>query len=136
MLTRDQIVKARLTRPLPLEKVSCPEWAPEGIDPTEAFVYVRTLTAGEKDAWENAVTYEGTGEGRRCIDEQFRAKLAAATVCDAGGSRLFTEADVELLGQQDSRPLSRIAEAAMRLNAISTEQQRDLLGNSGPGQPA
>lgn len=119
MLTKDQILKAN---DLPIEVLDVPEWG--------GSVRVRTVTAQEKDAWEQSLQ---TGKGRNIQLDlgNVRAKLVALTVVDDHGKRLFTDKDVLALGQKGAKAMSRVYDAASKLNGISEEDLETIVKNSG-----
>jgi hypothetical protein len=114
MLDRATILA--VSRTLPSEPVAVPEWG--------GTVFVRVMTAGERDRFE--VIAEDTAR------KDFRALLAVFTVCDDAGTRLFTEADVPDLTRLPFQGLQRIAEAAMKLNQVTTEGVNGFKKNSEP----
>ena len=119
MLTKDQILQAQ---DLPTEVIDVPEWG--------GSVRVRTVTAQEKDAWEESLQ---TGKGRNIkLDlANVRAKLVALTVVDDDGNRLFTDKDVLALGRKGAKAMSRVYDAASKLNGISEEDLETIVKNSG-----
>ena len=129
MLTRDQILLADdLTR----ERVDVPEWMPPGSKPEDSFVYVRELTASEKDLFE-AENFKAKGVPVNQID--FRARLLSRTICDENGKLLFSQKDVQALGLKSKVAADRCANVALRLSAATDEEKDELLGNSKGGQP-
>lgn len=111
-LTRDAILAAP---DRPLEAVEVPEWG--------GTVYVRTMGADERDAFEERLGDQAKGL------RGMRALLAVLTLCDAEGARLFTEDDLPALSAKSAAVLDRIAETAMRLNGIGAKDERALAGN-------
>jgi hypothetical protein len=111
-LTRAQILNAY---DLPLKEVQVPEW--------DGKVFVRMMTAGERDAFEAA---QQGGNPHRDL----RARLAVATVCDDGGQPLFTADDVAALSGKSARALDRIFAAAAKHNGITAADVEDLRKNS------
>ena len=99
MLTRDAIFAAD---DLPRQEVPVPEW--------NGSVYVRQLTGTEREQLERMIP---TGIST--------AWLVALCTCDEQGARLFSDADVEKLGAKNAKPLLRIANAALRFNALTDE---------------
>lgn len=94
----------------PREEVDCPEWG--------GTVFVRTLSAAERDRWEI-----------RCEDlktkgllSNVRASLLVLTLCDADGKLLFTENDAVELGKKSAAVVDRLFDVARRLNGIGQEQ--------------
>ncbi len=117
VLTREAILARRKLR---AELVEVPEW--------QGSVYVRELTAAERDHWEGKLV-NLKGKVATVTFDNARAALAAATVVDAEGSRLFTVEDVEALGQLSGAALNRVYEVAARLSGITEEDIEELTGN-------
>jgi hypothetical protein len=84
-------------------------------------VYVRMMTAGDRDRFEAEQVKSG--------EKDFRARLAAATACDADGVLLFGPADVAALSNLPSVALDDVAKAAIELNRFSSEDVAELEGN-------
>lgn len=130
-LKRESILKQRA---LPTEKVMCPEWADADTPPEDAYVIVRTLTGHERDAWEKSLTV-GKGHKAKVSLDDIRAKLAVATCVDDEGRPIFTgESDIAELSQRTCLPLSRVFDAASKLNGLSKEDVDELMGESSNGQ--
>jgi hypothetical protein len=112
----DQLTKARIleAQDLPLKEVPVPEWGGK--------VFVRMMTAGQRDAFEA----EQTTNPHRDL----RARLAVATVCDEAGELLFTAEDVPTLTKKSARALDRIFAAAARHNGITQADVDELRKNS------
>lgn len=77
------------------------------------LVRVRQVTAGERDRWEAGVYGKDKG--------QIRASLVVASCVDAGGTPLFTPADLPRLASLPAYAIEPIVDAASRLNAIRPE---------------
>lgn len=109
--------------------VDVPEW--------RMRVPIRSLTAGERDAWEKLTRGQLTEEdckklfrGVKLGPMHSRALLvfygAIAEDSDTAG-RLFTDpADILQLARKQSGALSRVAEAIIELSAISEEDVKEL----------
>lgn len=110
LLTRDAILAAPDLRAVDVE---VPEWG--------GMVRVRMLTAAERDRFE--LSFVGTAADAQV---NVRARLVALTLCDQQGVRLFSEADITVLGQKSGAALDRVFEAASRLNAITDRDIDDL----------
>jgi hypothetical protein len=134
-LSKDQILatKGRLKT----ERVKVPEWATDGDDE----VIVRELNARELDEWQESMqTRQLDGDPadkkaqRRLIvvpdTRNANAKLAARTLVNEKGERLFTDAEVVELGELSSQALIRVVEVAMRLCGLTDEDIDDAEGNS------
>jgi len=104
LLSKENILAAN---DLPLECIAVPEWGGD--------VMVRTMTGADRDAFEASLIGK---EGRM---ENVRARLVSLTLCDAAGARLFTDAEVETLGNKSARALDRVFTVAQRINGIGTD---------------
>lgn len=121
-LSRDEILK---TPDLPREEVEVPEWG--------GTVYVRSLTAEEKDQFEMIfLGEEGKAKSRKDALRNIRARLVALTSCDEGGNRLFTEEDIPALGKKNARAIDRIFTVAQKLCGMRNEDVKELAKNSDP----
>jgi hypothetical protein len=118
--TREQIQQADdfQTRQVPV-----PEWG-DG-----AVVYVRTISSADRIKFEMSLQHdnERIREKRR---EQVKEKLIVLCACDADGSPLFQESDINWLRGKSARPIERIFEAARVLNGIGEDDVEQLVGNS------
>src|SRR4051812_49072710 len=84
-------------------------------------VKVRELTAGARDRFEE--------QHLKAKRANFRARLVAWTVVDDDGVRLFDDNDLLSLASMPASTLDPIAEAATRVNALSTAEVEELEGN-------
>ena len=113
-----------------IERVLVPEWG--------GAVYVRTMDGTSRDAWE-AECFEDAGDGttRQFRMDNARARLAAATVCDAKGALLFAMSDVETLGRKSGAALERCFVVARRLNRLTDKDIEESVANfgGGPSEP-
>lgn len=117
-LTKEQILGQTGDRPV--RAVEVPEWG--------GTVYVRTLKAVERDAFEA----ENARAARKQDGSQLvnlRARLAALTVCDESGQRLFSDIDAVELGQRSGAVLDRIFDAATSLNGMGPAAVEEARGN-------
>jgi hypothetical protein len=122
MLSREEILRADdLTR----ERLEVPEWG--------GALTVRAMTGAERDAFESAILTR-RGQTFDVNMRNVRAKLAAWTVVDEAGARLFTEADVEQLSQKSAAALQRVFDVASRLSGLSRADVEELAKNSTAGQ--
>ncbi len=117
ILKRDDILQAN---DLEKELVSVPEWGGE--------MYVRTMTGEERDQMEAAMIRRN-GKKQDINLANFRARLAAATMCDENGRAIFSVEDVAALGQKSALALGRVVEVAMRLNGISQRDVEEITKN-------
>jgi hypothetical protein len=96
------------------ESVKVPEWKGE--------VRIRSLTARERDQFEISMMDDPKrGKDVRLQLENMRAKFVSLIVCDEDGKVLFTEADVEALGDKNGKALSRLFDAGQKLSGMTAE---------------
>src|SRR3990167_11042952 len=108
------------------EEVYVPEWSGK--------VIVRALSGREMDAFEvNLSIHDGKKISLDLI-QNARAKLVARSLVDENGHPLFSERDVQALGEKSGRALDRIYEVASRLSGLGNREMESLLKNSPPGQ--
>lgn len=104
----------------------------------DEFVYVKEMTGKQRDMFEQSLrkqVVKGKTVDYEMALDNFRAKLAVATVCDETGVLLLTPRDVDALGENmGAARLAMIADAAGKLNKISEEEQEDLVKNSNAGE--
>jgi hypothetical protein len=124
MLTKEQIKSAS---DRPREFVPVPEWCPAGetFDPSKHGVYVGTMSGRQRDRFEARIVAD-----RDSGNSDWRALLAVYAVQDAEGKPLFTDADIEWLGDKGYSALQPIFDAAVRLNKLSQTDQQELVKNS------
>ena len=106
---------------LSVEDVDVPEWG--------GTVRVRTLTGAERDAFE-ATIMERKGDTYEANMENMRAKLAAFSIVDEAGERIFSEQDIQELSKKSASALQRVFNVASRLSGISPEDVEELAKKS------
>ncbi len=109
ILSREEILRSN---DLPTEEVPCPEWQPGGA------VLVRALTAAE---WIEVGRLTMKGPNGATDDQSMldlMMKIPALCVVDETGARVFTDADIEALGQKNPLPLRRIMDVVQRLSNL------------------
>ncbi len=112
-LTRDDILGSKLRT----EVVPTPEWAEGG------SVIVRALSGSDRDAYDQwQVEWAAARKSGVIQPLNHRARLAALSVVDEDGRRLFTDADMIALGETDAAPLDRIFDVARRLSKLVATQ--------------
>lgn len=127
-LTAEQIEAARdfqISDPIPV-----PEWAPAGSDPAEAFVFVRSLTAGDRDRFVQRCIDEKTGSVRSNVDN-VTATLLAMTLCNEAGEPLFPDlaAGKRILALKSAKACDAPFTAAMELNALRSDDIEEITKN-------
>lgn len=110
MLSRAAILGIKDLSPI---KLNVPEWKMD--------VFVRPLTGSERDAFEAEIV--GAGSKRMA---NMRGKLAARSLCNETGDRLFTDEDAEVLGAKSAAALDRIVLAVQQLNALGDKEVKQL----------
>ena len=121
-LSKDEILAVQDMRREPLD---VPEWGGQ--------VYVVALSGVERDSFEQAVM-DGRGANGQVAMTNVRGRLAAMTLCDEKGVRLFALGDMDALGAKSAAALDRVFEIAQKLSRIGGEDIEDLVGNSDGGQ--
>lgn len=101
------------------ELVEVPEWG------KDVAVYVRGLTASERDAFESSMV-EQRGKKQIVNMANTRAKLASYAICDDQGNRIFTDLDVPKLSKKSAASLQRIFIVAQRLSGMSDGDVEEL----------
>lgn len=106
---------------LAYEDVAVPEWG--------GTVRVRELPGTERDKFESAFVGKDGASIRAEGLTGFRARLAAASIVDESGKKLFrSDAEVKRLGEKSAAALQRVCDAAMRLSGIGKGDVEELTG--------
>ena len=97
------------------------------------------LTGKERDAFELSCTERRKGKGgKETVTmklDNVRAKLVCRCVVDGpGGGLIFSEADVEALGNKSALELQRVFDVARRLSGLTDEDVEELSKNSESDQ--
>src|SRR4051812_5916733 len=123
LLTRDAILAAL---DLPTETVAVPEWGGE--------VRVRGMTGTERDAFEME-TFSSNGKNKEANWANMRARALARGIVDESGDRIFTDADIALLGSKSAAAMDRVFEVFQRLNGLRSSDLDTLAKNSESDPP-
>jgi hypothetical protein len=94
------------------EAVEVPEW--------ETTVFLRELLSHERDAFELGF------QNQSAPLDNIRARLVCLCAVDAEGKRLFDNKDVELLGNQPASIMSKLFNAASKLNGLTDSDVEEL----------
>jgi hypothetical protein len=103
-----------------VEDVWIPEWS----------AYVRVSGWDGTTRWRIVQAWPRGGNGHP--DTNLLALVAAVSLVDAAGTRLFTDADVPALAQKNARALDRVFAVALRLNGLDTTAVDTLGKDSAP----
>ena len=106
----------------------------EKVELTRGYVFVREMTGHEKDVWEQSMLKQKpSGDKNKPVEyettlEDFRAKLAVVTVCDAEGNLIFKPEDAKNLNKvMSASNMERIILVAQKLNAITEKDKDEML---------
>ena len=117
VLTKDTILAAE---DLGRERVAIKDWGGE--------VFVRAMTAAERDEWEAGLVAE-KGADPTARMRNLRARLAVLCVVTEAGERIFADSDADALGKKSAKALDRIFEVASRLNGLTAKDVEHLEKN-------
>lgn len=123
-LSREEI----LATSIPEEVVDVREWGGK--------VTLRGLTAAERDDYEQDMVEtgpDGTVRTKRKLSN-VRASLVVRCLVNDEGARVFSDADVELLGAKDAAVIDHLWDVARRLCGMSTEDEEKLAEGFGKAQ--
>ena len=114
---RDQILSAD---DLSKESVAVPEWGGD--------VWVRTMTASERDAFDMSFIDAKTGKTVGTMKD-LRSRLCQITLCDDDGKLLFDQGDIPKLAAKSGAVLDRCFDVAQRINGITGKDVDELAKN-------
>ena len=103
------------------------------------FVFVRQMSARAKDRWEQSLLQQTTDEKGnidyvRSLDD-FKAKLAVATVCDEKGNLILSPGDFDVLSENMiAAKMEKIIDVAQKLNRIDEADKEAMVKNSASDQ--
>lgn len=119
LLSRDAILSAKL----PTREVDVPEWG--------GTVLVRGMTGFERDKFELFLQRQRETGGAAQFST--RAYVAACTIVDDDGHRIFSDDDVQSLGLKSAHALDRILDAVLALSGMDSGAIEDAEKNSEGG---
>ena len=99
-------------------------------------VFVRQMSGHERDVYEQSQIRrfkdkKGNHDYEMQLDD-FRARLVAHTACDADGKLLLEPRDYKQLSNaMSAQRLEKIVNVSQEINAITAEDQEELIKNSG-----
>lgn len=112
ILSAEQILQVQ---DLKIEKLDLPEWG--------GTICLRTMRSVDRDQFEMLMTDRGP-------KKNVRAKLASMTICDEAGTLMFSEKQVDSLGNKSAKALQKIFTKALEMNNFSDDDVDELEGNS------
>jgi len=123
MLLKEDILGAD---DLKRERVETPDWPCR-------HVWVRTMPGIDRDSFEEQ-SLDGDPGSRTMRYRNLRGRLAAWTIVDEGGQRVFADEDADAVGQKSAAMLDRVFDVASRLNGLSDKDVKDLAKNLSGAQ--
>jgi hypothetical protein len=119
-LTKEQILGADRRK---FEDVNVKEWGGK--------VRLQEISASERDLWESEqITVANDGSSAKFNPKHARARLIVRSLVDETGKRLFTDDEVAAVGSLSASTIARLFNKARALNAISSDDMKELEGNS------
>ncbi len=94
-------------------------------------VFVRQMSPREKDDYE-AGRYDFSGKRPKLDFTNTRASLVAACACDEGGKLIFSERDIDALGEVSPEVVEALFAAAQKLNGLGGKDEENELKNGQP----
>lgn len=120
LLSREQILAADDIKD---EYVSVPEWG--------GTVRVQGLTGAQRDAFEVSLIEQKKGKSQEVNLRNLRAKMVSWSIVNDLGNRLFSDHDVNELGQKSAKALQRVFKVARELSGIDEEDIDELTAELG-----
>lgn len=117
VLNRETILSAQ---DVVYEEVEVPEWGGK--------VRVKALSGKERDEYESSLV-SSRGKDMQVNLLNARAKLLCLCIVDENNNRLFSNADVEKLGEKSAAALDRIFKVAQKLSGLGEEDIKTLTEN-------
>ena len=114
LLTKQEILNIQ---DIEIEQVDVVEWG--------GHVFVKGMSGLERDTFEASIVQQ-RGKDAKVNMVNIRAKLAAQTICDEEGVRMFTEKDVHALGKKSANALQRVFDVAQKLSGITGDDVDEL----------
>ncbi|HUT12400.1 MAG TPA: hypothetical protein VMY42_18015 [Thermoguttaceae bacterium] len=103
---------------LQTEDVAVPEWG--------GTVRVRTMTAGERDRFEERMWSGGNGEADKGI---MRAFYVGSCTIDEDGKRLFTDEQMTALTKKSASAMDRVFDVVRKLSGLTAADMEELEKN-------
>ena len=116
---RDDILKSRTAKP-----------KMEAIQVFGHPLYVRKIKGAELDQYEGQRLDIRSAKDIRINYRNMRARLVVLVLCDENGERIFSDADVEAVGELPADELDAIYDVGLRLNGMDKDATERLEKNS------
>lgn len=101
-----------------IREVDVPQWGFK--------VFVRGMTATQRDQWEAEQIKIGKNGKTEFTQENIRAGLVARCVCDADGNTVLRKDDIPRLGQKSAAAIDLLFGVAKELSGISQKDVDEL----------
>lgn len=112
-LTKEQILAANDRRSI---EVSVPEWGDT--------VRLAVMTGTERESFERMWT-----ETDQKLLPQYKVKMLRRCIVDESGATMFTDADLDLLGQKNALVIDRLFTECMKLNGFQKDSVEEAAKN-------
>lgn len=103
------------------EDVEVPEWG--------GTVRIKAISAAERERWEQLVAFDKSGKPSAHLEDSAAKLLIFAAVDAETGERMFTEADIAELTKKNGKVMTRLWQAAARLNGLGGAAVKELEKN-------
>jgi hypothetical protein len=125
LLSKAEVLKNG--KALPTKEIEVPEWGGE--------VTIRCLTGSERDRYESSLARLDKKTGSMLPNLiNSRARLAAMSIVDESGKRMFSDTDVLELGELSSIALTRVWRASCQLSGISEAEVEEAVEDFDGGR--
>jgi hypothetical protein len=122
-MSRESFLRAK---DVVIEAVTFPDSVPELGGQT---MYVRTMKARDRDMFEGSRVRLDKDRNAELVTDNTRARMVSMTACDQAGVLLFTETDIDALGEKNALAMDVLYDAALRINAMRTQDLEKKLKN-------
>jgi hypothetical protein len=116
MSLRDTILQAK---DRPLLAVEVPEWG--------TTVFLKVLGGAERDLYERRLV--AMSKANDSSMSELMRLMCCLSLCDASGTRLFTEAEVDLLAEKNAEVVTRLGVQAAAHSKARTDDIETTAGN-------
>jgi len=117
LLSKDDILSKD---DLPFQDVSVPEWG--------GMVRLKTLMEDELGPYEEGLI-DMTGDSRKVVLRNMRAKLVSLVIVDEEGKQLFGPAHIAALARKSAKAMDRVFTIAQKMNGLGKDYVDDMVKN-------